>query len=1109
MSSIQTAMGMPPLERLAARDRTGPEGFRRLLAGSVPLLAFLALLPAASAQPVPSRDGPSVYTVMLDAPSVGERLSRSLADGGDGPRPRSASSVGLLRRAVARTQDPVIQDLESRGLEVVGSVRNVLNAVFVRATSDQADEIASLPGVAGLTAGRRYEPSLGKVSEIVGVPAVRALPAETQLRGEGIKIGIIDSGLDFSHEAFRDESLTPLPGYPRGDPKHLSLASTKVVAVRSYVESLNSKGVQSSTPDDYSPWDPAGHGTAVAMIAAGREVDGPLGPISGIAPKARIGVYKVFGTPGLNFYTADHAVVMAIEDAVSDGMDVLNLSLGHPVYYPSGWDCRGLRTARCDPLATAAQNAAVNFGKVVVVAAGNRGGMGLYSILSPTTINSPGTAPAVLTVGSTANAVRLEESVRVGARTFRALSGSGPHAAGPLAAPAVLAPDVGDPLGCAPFPAGAFLGRIAVIDRSECFFVEKVEHADAAGAVGVLVINHEGDELVDMALLGDTDIPAFFVGLSDGVAIRQAISETHEPLTLDPTPIASDAEWEYVASKSSIGPTLSLHPKPDLVAPGEVVLTAAPRYNANGILYTPSGFRTEGGTSLAAPVVAGAAALVWQAFPTLGARQVGSALVNSARPLLLEDGKAWPLVLSGAGLLDIPAALQFDAVVVPASIGFGSIPNSPFPIRRTLAVSNKSGRHQQFTLTVEPRDVDPRARVTVNGRTSAAFGVGPDRTARIQVALTGPRPLPGAYEGRLRLASRDGQRAAFIPYLYIVGDGEPFDALRFRGRSDVGIAGQAATKTLLARVLDQHGVPVEGRRVSFQPLEGEPRILDTWTMSGEGGLIYASVRYAGEPGLQAVRATIGDLEIPFAFEASASSPRVSSVANSASLSSPSGVAAGSLVALAGSGFAAFHSGEASPPLPPRMPVSRKGVQVAFDAPDDGVSAAGRIHSVGPETVTVQVPWELAGVRRAYVSVTSGNRSDPFEIEIAEVDPGIFSYESGGRFFAVAHLPDGNLVTPESPARRGQAVTIAMTGNGPVIVPVPTGAVPETLVRTVNRPQVLIAGSPAQVISSGLATEAAGVYTVTAVVPASAAAGALPLHVRVGGASSNAVLLPVR
>ena len=1079
----------------------------------IALIWSLAVPAGGLAQIQPENGGSSVYTVLLESPSVGERLTAGAPKKALVPSRQARSSPALMRRAVARTQEALIEELESRGIEVLGSVRNVLNAVFVRASSEQAESIGTMPDVAGVSASRRYEPMLTSVSDIVNVSAARVRLSGHQLFGEGMKIAIIDSGLDFDHEAFQDPSLPPLSGYPKGGSEYLALASPKVVAVRSYVDFLNSKRISSSTPDDTSPWDTGGHGTAVAMIAAGRRVESPLGPVSGIAPKARIGVYKVFGTPGLNFYTADHVVIMAIDDAIEDGMDVLNLSLGNPTYYAwnaTGSDCGNrLSAAACDPLVAAAQSAVEDFGRIVVVAAGNYGLRGSNSIPARTTINSPGDAPSVITVGQTGNAARLIESVRIGEQTFEARSGTGPDAAGPLTAPAVLASDVGDPLACEPFPADAFLGQIAVIDRSECFFVVKVEHADAAGAAGVLVINHDGDDLVEMALLERTDIPAFFVGGADGAAIREAISETEEPLILDPTPVVSQQDWQYVAPASSNGPTLSFHPKPDLVAPGLDVYTATPRYNDQGVLYSAGGFRALSGTSFAAPAVSGAAALVWQAFPSLTARQVSSALINSARPLTLEDGGLAPLAASGAGALDIEEALRPSATVVPPSIGFGSLQNSHFPIRRTLAITNKSVRPQRFLVTIEPQREEPNARLTIDGRRAAVFYLAAKATKELEVTLSGSRPLPGSYEGRLRVASLSGRGEVLVPYLYVLGDNEPVNAIPFQGRFETGIAGEETTKSLVARVLDQYGAPVTGRPVAFRAVDGSPSILRTSSTSSPTGLIFATVRYGGEPDRQSVVAEIGDLEISFSFVATGSKPVIRSIANSANRSSSRGVAAGSLATIEGSSFASFASGPVGTPQMRPLPISRKGITVAFDAPLQDVSVAGRIYSVDEESIIVQIPWELAGASRVWASVRTGNRSEPFEFELVGADPGIFSYEFEGNAYAVALHGDGTAVGAETPARRGEAVTITMTGNGPVTTTPETGTAGDTLVSTVSSPEVLISDVPAEVTYSGLGPGMAGLYLVTVLVPEALAPGDHSLQVHIDQASSNEVLLPVQ
>lgn len=1059
---------------------------------------------------------PAEFTVLLEAPSVGQRMraaKQAGSAGRTGPRSKAAISPVLMRRAVIRTQDPVIAALRALNVQVLGSAHNVLNSVFVRATDEEADAIRGIPGVEEVVRGRRYEPMLKSVSQIVRVSAARIRPPGTQLFGDGIKIGVIDSGLDFDHEAFRDPSLSPLEGYPRGDPQYIDLASAKVIAVRTYVDLLNSPFPASSTPDDDSPWDLSGHGTAVAMIAAGRQVDTPLGPVSGIAPKAHLGVYKVFGSPGLNFYTADHAVIAAMDDAVGDGMDIVNLSLGNPMYF--AWDAAGRTcggrslSAVCNPLAVAAQSLVDDFDVVVVAAAGNHAFLGIHPAPAKSTIISPGSAPGVITVGGTGNAASLDESVRVADQTFRAASGTGPDADGPVTAPAEFASRLTDAQGCDPYPDLALSGKIAVIDRGECFFVEKVENADAAGAVGVLVINHDGDDLVTMALLEFTDIPGFFVGGADGEAIRELLGDPENLLTLEPSPTVTEQDWAYVAPRSSRGPNLAVLPKPDLVAPGLEVYTAAPRYNDQGNLFTPSGFRTISGTSFAAPVVTGAAAIISQAYPTFTARQVASALINSASSQVLENDEPARLTSAGAGVLDIAAALRPNLTAVPPSIGFGAVQDSAFPIRKQLVIANKAVRRQSYWLRVEPRDADANARVTIDGRRAAVLRLGPREAAELEIALEGTQPAPGLYEGRLKVASLNGFGQVSIPYMYAAGNNEPFDALRFRGRFETGVAGEEATKSVVARVVDQFGVPVTGRRVEFSSEPESVSIRSRSRVTGPSGLIFARARFHPDPGDQVIVARVGQLEIPFLYKASGTRPEIASIANSARPAPAGGIAPGSLATITGSNLAIFPTGLAPVPQTRRLPLSRKGVTVAFDAPHIGVSEPGRFSSVSEASLTVQVPWELAGATDAYVKVRADNPSEPVQFPLAETAPGIFSFLMGGQSFAVALHMDGTAVMPGHPAAPGTAVTIAMTGNGPVEFPIPTGTASSLPNSTVHVPVVWIGGEQAETTYSGLGPEMAGLYLVTAVVPPSLQPGNHALRVEINAVSSNEVLLPVQ
>ena len=1084
-----------------------------------PFLALMALLVLACAVPPSARaqfstvaDALTEYTVILDAPSVGEWLRESKSAGSQGLQRRSATSVSLMRRAVARRQDPVKTAIEALGIEVLGSVSNVLNAVFVRATPEQTAAIAGLPGVRDVVQGRRYEPMLRSVAKIVHASAAYVRPVGHQLFGEGMKIAIIDSGLDFDHEAFSDPSLPSLDGYPLGDSPYLHLANTKVIVVRSYIDSLVSRVPASSTPDDLSPNDLSGHGTAVAMIAAGRRVRTPLGTVMGIAPKARLGVYKVFGSPGLNYYTADHVVIAAIDDAVADGMDILNLSLGNPEFYPwdaTGRDCsRSSSSSPCNPISMAAHSAVHDFGRVVVAAAGNYGLRGSHAVPALSTLLSPANTPSVITVGGTGNSSSRHVSVRIAGHEFVAESGTGPEADGPLTKPAVSTSDLDNPLGCDPYEAQALAGRIAVIERGTCFFRDKVEHADAAGASGVLVTNHEGDDLLTMGLLDRTDIPAFLVGKSAGEEIRELLADPMAALTLDPVPIDTEREWAYVTPQSSRGPNLALQPKPDLVAPGESVYTAAPRYNDEGVLFASSGFREVSGTSFAAPVVSGSAALIWQAFPALTSRQVASALINTASPVLQENGERERVSAAGAGVLNLSRALRPNATAVPPSVAFGSVRDVSFPVRRQVVISNRWRGPQYFVLRVEPRQASADTRVTVNGRSAYTVLLASGQTESIEVRLEGTRPPPGAYEGLLRLTSLSGLGELCIPYLYLVGDNEPANATRLRGHLATGIAGEAARESVLARVLDQYGVPVSGREVEFIASDPSISVATRSPRSGPNGLIHASVRYTGDPGTQLVTARIGNLEIPFEYEAVETRPQIVSIANSATLDEEAGAVAGSMATISGSDLAAHPSGEWPSPQVRPLPLTRKGATVAFDGLQREFSVAGPIYSITPDAVTVQVPWEAAGASRAYVKVRNGNPSEHFVFQLAELAPGIFQYESGGRSYALALHPDSSPVTAESPAARGGVVNIAMTGNGPVATPPRTGSAGGFSNETVNMPTVWIGDERGTVVYSGLDPDLAGLYLVTVQVPLTVAPGEHSLRVEFNGVASNEPLLPV-
>ncbi|MBI3965554.1 MAG: S8 family serine peptidase, partial [Chloroflexi bacterium] len=250
----------------------------------------------------------------------------------------------------------------------------VFNGVAVQAPGKQLKEIGRLPGVRGISIDRKFHELLDK-----SVPLIRATEVWNSLGGPtnggaGMKIAVIDSGLNHKHPFLNDAELTPPAGYPKGD---IAFTNNKIIVARAYADPL----VQQVTPFDES-----GHGTHVSGIAAGRlNTPGPDGAmLSGVAPKAFLMNYRVSISHGeIGSFAFPSNIVAAMEDAVKDGADVVNISLGGSA----------LTDPSVDPLDQAVNNA-VAAGLVVVAAAGNEGA-------DANTIGSPSSARDAISVGAT------------------------------------------------------------------------------------------------------------------------------------------------------------------------------------------------------------------------------------------------------------------------------------------------------------------------------------------------------------------------------------------------------------------------------------------------------------------------------------------------------------------------------------------------------------------------------------------------------------------------------------------------------------------------------------------------------------------------------------
>jgi uncharacterized protein (TIGR03437 family) len=592
---------------------------RALLCVSFLFLSWIVVAPLPAQPPQPGPFVPNQYILLLeDAPVSARFVSRE--------QMRTAAAVGY-RQQVETRQAAVLKELASRNIQVLGSVSVLVNAVFVGAPAGRVAELQSIPGVIGVRPVRRFKLALNRATQLMNAQAAWNAVGGVSNGGKGIKIAILDSGIDQTHPAFQDSTLPMPTGFPlctAGHPEDCAYTTNKVIVARSYVRMLaqgsNPRNpAADSMPDDYSPRDRDGHGTAVASCAAANSTATPAttttgGPLTimGMAPKAYLGNYKVTGSPGVLDGASDAVLIQAIEDAQADGMDIVSLSVVGPAFggaLDTGAIC-GLPNgpnSYCDPVA-AAYEAAVKAGMVVVVAAGN-GGYNGYYYPAFNSISSPATAPSVIGVGATVNSHVFNPSVSVsGPGAPSSLQGiaaqnsdaifpyvnNPSYGASDAVFPAVTAPLIDvtqtgdDGYACRSLPAGSLNGAFALIERgpaggSACSFNTKVANAEAAGAVGVILYMYDSSALVPPEGMGFSASnpligPVVMISNAAGVALKQYIDQhPGQAVTIDTAGIEQDmTTYDAVASLtvaanqfagySSMGPTPDGAIKPDLVA---------------------------------------------------------------------------------------------------------------------------------------------------------------------------------------------------------------------------------------------------------------------------------------------------------------------------------------------------------------------------------------------------------------------------------------------------------------------------------------------------------------------------------------------------------------
>jgi subtilisin family serine protease len=350
-------------------------------------LLFLCLL-LALVSPGAARGGPPTpveVVVTLQAPPLAGAIasSRVLSSQARSARlslgsPTSVSYLRGLAAAQRALERRIVRAIPAAHVRWRYSV--VLNGLAVVVPPGEVARLGKLPGVVRVYSSIRYRARLDRTPAQIGAPELWG--PDLSFGGAGIKIAIIDDGLDQTHPFFDPAGYTPPPGFPKGQQ---AFTTAKVIAARAFPPPSPSWG-EAGRPFDSRLSE---HATHVAGIAAGNRITAPAvsrNPLSGIAPRAYLGNYKVLTIPtaaGVGLDGNSPEIAAGIEAAVRDGMDVINLSLGEPEIEPTR------------DLVVQAINAAADAGVVPTIAAGND-----YDDFGDGSVGSPGSAAKAITAGS-------------------------------------------------------------------------------------------------------------------------------------------------------------------------------------------------------------------------------------------------------------------------------------------------------------------------------------------------------------------------------------------------------------------------------------------------------------------------------------------------------------------------------------------------------------------------------------------------------------------------------------------------------------------------------------------------------------------------------------
>ncbi len=712
--------------------------------------------------------GPQRIWVSLAEPSVVAFKSTRMRALGVAPQTRSFNSkadtsaqsaaeqagkaeVAAHRQAVLQRQSEIAGQMQGMGARELARVHLAHNAVAVSVDAGALAAIASLPGVVKVRPVIDYEVMLGEVVPYVGGKAAQAAGRT----GKGVRIAIIDSGIDYTHRSFGGagtrEAYVAAHGEARDDPKARTrdglFPTPKVIGGYDFVGENWPVGPE--VPDE-DPIDFGGHGSHVADIAAGRSADGTH---VGMAPDASLIALKVCSyvgnCSGVGLLQAiDYALDPNGDGDTSDAVDVINMSLS------------SRRGQIGDDLSLASANA-VALGVVIVGSAGNFGDV-------PYLVGSPSTADGVISVAQT----RLPSTKAVSLAIASPASIAGTYSDTLTYTKAPIDGDVsgevayfgrGCPAGTAvpPNPAddpvlADVSGKIALIDITDCLAGVKIDYAAKAGARGVLMgYSRPGAVgLNGFGVVGKV-LPTLVIPLSLTTSIKERLTagDKVNVTILGATGISFAGS---MATTSARGPSTSTQRiKPEIGAPGAAT---------SAISGSGAGESEFGGTSGAAPVVAGAAALLIEAHPGFSPERIKALLMNSAETGYTNraslPNEPAPATRIGAGEVRVDRALALTSLATnpaqqSAALAFGAleVDRKTVTAPQMLRIENFAAVAKRFTLKQNFRDPAEAASGAVTMKMPTNVVVPANGSIDVQIALMiDPDKLPswellGGFEG--------------------------------------------------------------------------------------------------------------------------------------------------------------------------------------------------------------------------------------------------------------------------------------------------------------------------------------------------------------------------